>query len=329
MPASPVHPNPSSSPPLQTLCCANTQHDQFVQVTATQVRLVDALTHQLAAQWESGAAGRITIASASPTQVGAARAKQAVSSYWHCRPLSHCSRSGPQCASRGRSWQSPLRSLCPQPRACAAGNASAWLSVCPMAAPSWPHAPELTSARLLTCPQNFLFFFPAAGAGCRRAHPDLFRAGRRADYREGPPDAGFGHRLLGHHPRRCAQQSQAWLAAGQRCQAPLGRHSLSAGIGHVTPPSCWHQLLAALPWQSVKPGRARQEPARLVGPAHPTEPAAALPVQGRARSAPRPWLWALGAWRRISTRCPRCASCSRRRSPPTSSRAGERSGLGC
>ncbi|KAL4429821.1 hypothetical protein ABPG77_010938 [Micractinium sp. CCAP 211/92] len=52
-----------------TLCCANTQHDQFLQVTATQARLVDAMTHQLAAQWEAGAAGRITIAAASPTQL--------------------------------------------------------------------------------------------------------------------------------------------------------------------------------------------------------------------------------------------------------------------
>lgn len=64
----------SSPPPvihLQTLCCANTLHDQILQVTATAARLVDCMTQQLAAQWEPGAAGRITIAAANPTQASA------------------------------------------------------------------------------------------------------------------------------------------------------------------------------------------------------------------------------------------------------------------
>lgn len=74
-----LHCHAPLAPPLllppQTLCCANTQHDQFLQVTATQVRLVDSMTLQLAAQWEAGAAGRITIASSNPSQ---ARADAAV-----------------------------------------------------------------------------------------------------------------------------------------------------------------------------------------------------------------------------------------------------------
>ena len=53
----------------QTLCCANTLHDQFLQVTATGARLIDCNTQQLAAQWEAGAAGRVTVAAANPTQV--------------------------------------------------------------------------------------------------------------------------------------------------------------------------------------------------------------------------------------------------------------------
>ncbi|EFN59838.1 hypothetical protein CHLNCDRAFT_29381 [Chlorella variabilis] len=55
-----------------TLCCANTVHDQLLQVTATAFRLVDCMTQQLVTQWEPGADGRITIAAASPTQLVAA-----------------------------------------------------------------------------------------------------------------------------------------------------------------------------------------------------------------------------------------------------------------
>lgn len=51
-----------------TLCCANTLNDQFLQVTATGARLIDCNTQQLAAQWEAGAAGRVTVAAANPTQ---------------------------------------------------------------------------------------------------------------------------------------------------------------------------------------------------------------------------------------------------------------------
>ncbi|PSC68559.1 DNA damage-binding 1 [Micractinium conductrix] len=52
-----------------TLCCANTLHDQFLQVTATSARLVDCNTQQMAAEWQPGAAGRITVAAANPTQL--------------------------------------------------------------------------------------------------------------------------------------------------------------------------------------------------------------------------------------------------------------------
>ncbi|KAL4855081.1 DNA damage-binding protein 1 [Chlorella vulgaris] len=52
-----------------TLCCANTLHDQFLQVTASGVRLVDSMTQQLAAQWEPDGGERITVAAASPTQL--------------------------------------------------------------------------------------------------------------------------------------------------------------------------------------------------------------------------------------------------------------------
>lgn len=66
----PAHGRPATSA-LQTLCCANTVHDQLLQVTATAFRLVDCMTQQLVTQWEPGADGRITIAAASPTQVRA------------------------------------------------------------------------------------------------------------------------------------------------------------------------------------------------------------------------------------------------------------------
>lgn len=54
---------------MQTLCCANTLHDQFLQVTASGVRLVDSMTQQLAAQWEPDGGERITVAAASPSQL--------------------------------------------------------------------------------------------------------------------------------------------------------------------------------------------------------------------------------------------------------------------
>ena len=69
-PCLPAHGRPATSA-LQTLCCANTVHDQLLQVTATAFRLVDCMTQQLVTQWEPGADGRITIAAASPTQVRA------------------------------------------------------------------------------------------------------------------------------------------------------------------------------------------------------------------------------------------------------------------
>lgn len=67
-PRGPLAPIPPDLMPHLTVPRA-TPHPLHRQVTATSVRLIDSMTQQLAAQWEPGAAGRITLASASPTQL--------------------------------------------------------------------------------------------------------------------------------------------------------------------------------------------------------------------------------------------------------------------
>lgn len=58
----------------QTLYCANAIGDQLLQVTSAAVRLVDASSHALAAEWRPPAGLSINVAAGSASQVRAARA---------------------------------------------------------------------------------------------------------------------------------------------------------------------------------------------------------------------------------------------------------------
>ena len=72
---------------LQTLCCANTVDDGLLQVTSSDVRVVDAGTGALVHAWNAPAGLQINTASASPSQVTPLTLVQPSAELWGGRQL--------------------------------------------------------------------------------------------------------------------------------------------------------------------------------------------------------------------------------------------------
>lgn len=77
---------------VQTLCCGNTVSDHLVQVTSTDVRLVDATSHEMVHQWRPPPGLNVNVASVNPSQVRdilyqscfSTASPQCVTCYWLC-----------------------------------------------------------------------------------------------------------------------------------------------------------------------------------------------------------------------------------------------------